>query len=165
MRSTLCLATTLLLLLTYLHPTQAIDCFGWSVTKRVNYLEVLPMMMYYDHVNWINLDPLKTCTFKTFEAVFLKTFSSNLIVSYQPYKEVDFKCALESTTATAYKNTTWLYSNHILQDSPDICGFLVTVQNNHTTQPQMFQVIRTNAMLVKASAVAIVGMLSLYLSL
>ncbi|TNV86459.1 hypothetical protein FGO68_gene16457 [Halteria grandinella] len=130
----------------------ATDCFSWSVTKRVNYMEVLPLMIYYDQINWINLDPQQTCTFRTYEAVFLKTFSSNL--------------TLASATATPYKNLTWLYSNHILAESPDVCGFLVTVQNNHTSQAKMFQVIRTSAMLVKASAVAIVGAISaLYLSL
>lgn len=146
--------------------TQAADCFGWSVTKRVNYLEVLPLMIYYDHVNWINLDSRSACTFKTYEAVFIKTTSPDLVVSYQTYKEKDFLCTLNTTTAAPYKNATWLYSNHNLQMEPDICGFLVMVQNTNTTEAKMFQVIRTSAMLIKASAVAVIGALSaIYLSL
>lgn len=58
------------------------DCFAWSVTKRADYLEVLPLILYYDRVNWINLDATKTCTYKTFEATFLKFYSNDLSASY-----------------------------------------------------------------------------------
>ena len=111
----------------------AVDCYGWSVTKRVSYLEILPMLIYYDQINWINVDPSRTCTFRTTEAVFMKLSSSDLVVSYQPYKEVNFKCTLQTTPAVGYTNATWMYANHILSASPDICGFLVTIQNTNTT--------------------------------
>ncbi len=58
------------------------DCFAWSVTKRADYIEVLPLLLYYDHVNWINLDATKTCTYKTFEATFLKFYSNDFSASY-----------------------------------------------------------------------------------
>ena len=96
-------------------------------------MEVLPLVLYYDQINWINLDPQRTCTFRTTEAVFMKMYTSDLIVSYQPYKEVNFKCTLQNTPAVTYNNQSWIYANHVLATSPDICGFLVTVQNNHTT--------------------------------
>ena len=58
------------------------DCFGWSITKRASYMELLPQMLYYDKVNWINLDPNRTCTMKVTEAVFLKLYNSNMVASY-----------------------------------------------------------------------------------
>ncbi len=125
------------------------------------------MLIYYDQINWINLDPSRTCTFRTSEAVFMKLYASDLLVSYQLYKEVDFKCVLQDATpAVGYKNATWMYSNHVLADTPDICGFLVTIQNTNTTSSKMLQIIRTNAELLKSSVIAIVGAVSaLYIGL
>ncbi len=159
MKSVICL--TLLIALTLLPESSAVDCFGWSYTKRVRYLEVLPMLLYYDKVNWINLDPSRTCTFKTHEALFLKLYTSDITATYQPYKEVGVKCQLDTnTTAKPFTNSTWIYSNHILQPSPDTCGYLVTLTNSNTTTTSMFQVIRTNAVKLFAtiSAVAVVGL-------
>ena len=72
----------LLLLLSLLPLSQAVDCFGWSVTKRVSYMEVLPQLLYYDEVNWINLDAQRSCTFKSKQDVFLKLYGKDLTASY-----------------------------------------------------------------------------------
>ena len=68
-------AAQAVLLMAALSAVQAIDCFGWSVTRRVNYLEIVPMLLYFDHVDWINLDPGYTCTFKSTQSVFLELYS------------------------------------------------------------------------------------------
>ena len=118
---------TALLSVTLLPQASAVDCFGWSVTKRVNFMEMLPMLLYYDQINWINLDPSRTCTFRTTEALFMKLYTSDLVVSYQPYSEKNFKCTLQTTPAVAYKNLTWMYANHVLAPTPETCGYLVTI--------------------------------------
>ena len=61
----------------------ATDCFAWSITKRASTMEILPTLIYYDKVDWINLDATKTCSFKTFEAVMIKTYSSDISITYQ----------------------------------------------------------------------------------
>ena len=52
----------------------SVDCFAWSWTKRASYVEFLPQMVYFDQVDWINLNPTRSCTFKSTEAVFLKLY-------------------------------------------------------------------------------------------
>ena len=75
----------------------ATDCFGWSFTKRANYMEMLPSLLYYDQVNWINLDPSRACTFRTYEAVFLSLLSPDLTAQYQVYKKPESgKCELQA---------------------------------------------------------------------
>ncbi len=106
----------LLVAFSFLEEFQASDCFGWSITKRANYMELLPQLLYYDQVNWINLDPNRTCTFKTYEAVFLQLINKNLTASYQVYRENSQtgKCILSNQAAKPFRNNTWLYSNHKL---------------------------------------------------
>ncbi len=38
------------------------DCLSWGVTKRADYLEILPLLMYYPRINWININPSSSCT-------------------------------------------------------------------------------------------------------
>ena len=94
--------TTLLVLLPL--RSSASDCFGWSITKRANYMELLPQLLYYDQVNWINLDPNRTCTFKTYEAVFVQLLNKNLSASYQVFREDSQtgKCLLTTQAAQPY---------------------------------------------------------------
>ena len=155
-------ATAFFLLSTLAVAVQGIDCFGWSVTRRVNYLEVVPMLLYFDHVDWINLDPGYTCTFRTNQAVFLQLYSSNLTASYQEYKySDDFVCALNTTqVAQKFANQTWHYSNDALSADPKVCGYLVTIQNKDVRKANMFQVIRTGAELLKQSLLLITAAVS-----
>ncbi len=91
-------AAQVVLFLAAFNAVQAIDCFGWSVTRRVNYLEIVPMLLYFDKVDWINLDPGFTCTFKSTQSVFLQLYSANLTASYQVYEYGDnFACKLNQT--------------------------------------------------------------------
>ena len=62
--------------------TYASDCFSWSVTKRANYLEILGASMFYDQINWINLDAAKTCSFSTYGDASLRFYSNDLSASY-----------------------------------------------------------------------------------
>ena len=41
----LCLS---LLVLSFASTIQCSDCFGWSITKRANYMELLPQLLFYD---------------------------------------------------------------------------------------------------------------------
>ena len=41
----LCLSLLVLLLA---NTIQCSDCFGWSITKRANYMELLPQLLFYD---------------------------------------------------------------------------------------------------------------------
>ena len=107
----LCLALVLLMLA---QKTQASDCFAWSITKRASYMELLPQLLYFDQVNWINLDPSRTCTFRTQEAVFVELLNPNLTATYQTYMGGSGRCSLSTDAAKPYKNGTWMYSNHIL---------------------------------------------------
>ncbi len=77
----------LMVMLNLIQPARSVDCFGWSWTKRSSYMEMLPQLLYYDKVDWINLDPGRTCTFKTTEAVFVQLLHKNLTATYQVYKE------------------------------------------------------------------------------
>ena len=72
----------LFLSISYIEYVHAVDCFGWSWTKRASYVELLPSMIYFDQVDWINLNPTRSCTFKTTEAVFLKLYDKKLTASY-----------------------------------------------------------------------------------
>ena len=79
-------------------------------------MELLPQLLFYDQVNWINLDPSRTCTFRTYEGVFVELMNPNLTATYQSFKEQasTAKCVLSTDAAKPYKNGTWMYSNHIL---------------------------------------------------
>ena len=77
-------------------------------------MEMLPQLLYYDKVDWINLDPGRTCTFYSTEAVFLLLINKNLTATYQTYKDSMGKCSLTSDPAKQYVNGSWIYSNHIL---------------------------------------------------
>ncbi len=163
------LRSMLLLLLSALYfisPAQAVDCFGWSVTKRVSYLEVLPLLLYYDQVNWINLDPNRTCTFRTTEAVFLQLYSANLTASYQEYRSENFQCKLSTQPAQTFVNASWLYANDIFSTDSQVCAYYITVQNKNTRMAQMFQVIRTGAEALRNSVVAVTAIAAsvLYIS-
>ena len=37
-----------LVLLMLAQTTEASDCFGWSITKRASYMELLPQLLFYD---------------------------------------------------------------------------------------------------------------------
>ena len=133
-----------LIALSLLQTVQAVDCFGWSWTKRASYMEMLPQLLYYDKVDWINLDPGRTCTFFSTEAVFLLLINKNLTASYQTYRDSSGKCTLQGTSKP-YINGSWIYSNHILQESPDVCGFLTSITNPNAKGSAMFEVIRSAA--------------------
>ena len=139
------LSCACLVLLSLMQTAQATDCFGWSWTKRASYMEMLPQLLYYDKVDWINLDPGRTCTFFSTEAVFLLLINKNLTATYQTYKDTSGRCRLTTDPAKPYINGSWIYSNHILQDSPDVCGFLISIRNPNTVGSAMFEVIRSAA--------------------
>ena len=76
-----------IIIVTLTQTATASDCYGWSITKRAKFMELLPQLLFYDKVNWINLDPSRSCTFKTYEAVFIQLLSPNLQATYQTYKK------------------------------------------------------------------------------
>ena len=122
---------------------------------------MLPELLYYDQVNWINLDPTRTCTFSTYESVFVEMYSTSLQASYQTYNRNGAKCILNTSPAQLYTNQSWLYSNFVLESDPTVCGFFITLTNNSPNQEGMFQIIRTSALYIKTS---IVAMAALYIS-
>ena len=73
------------------------DCYAWSVTKRAKYMEVVPTLLYYDHVDWINLDPTKSCSFKTYEASMVKRYSTDVVITYQKFLQNGMTCELDAT--------------------------------------------------------------------
>ena len=72
----------LFLSMSLIKEVKSVDCFSWSWTKRSSYVEILPQMVYFDQVDWINLDPTRSCTFKSTEAIFLKLYDKKLSASY-----------------------------------------------------------------------------------
>ena len=145
----------LLLLLSLVKFSSTADCFGWSTTKRASYSEVLPLLLYFDSVNWINLNPTASCNFKSYGAVFLKFYSSDLSATYQKYQKSGTTCTLDSTSYT-YTSAEWLYSNDILANNVD-CGYYVTITNSNSAAAKMFSVIRTAAEYIKSSVGIITG--------
>ena len=88
------------------------------------------MLLYFNEVSWINLDPGRTCTFKATEGVFLELYSKNLTASYQEYmySPTTFACVLNQTKgAQKYANASWVYANDVLTQNPDICAHLITI--------------------------------------
>ena len=79
----------------------------------------------------------------------------NLTASYQAFKDQKGtgKCVLSEEPAKPYQNGTWKYSNHILQEAPNICGYLVSITNTGTARSAMFSVIRSAAEALQSGTV------------
>ena len=154
-------ACLLFILGLFSYSAKATDCFSWSVTKRAEYLDVLGSLMYYDMINWINLDASKTCSFSAYGDTNVKFFSNDLTATYQEfYKADDLSCTLDTETYDI-SNYQWLYSQSLFAD-PTLCGFRLSITNGHVSEAQMFQVIRTNAELLKSSFALIASVFTMF---
>ena len=155
-------AFTFLMSALFYHAAATPDCYDFTVTKiDRNYLEMLPLMMYYNHVDWLTIQGNSNCAFYTYEDVFFQSYDPNVSGVYFKFiKGTSLSCTLDNTMYT-YPNGTWLYSNSILAD-PTICGYYVGVANSGTTTG-MFEIIRTNAMFISLSLFSVMLILSLQL--
>ncbi len=59
------------------------DCYDFTVTKiKRDYLEVLPLLMYYNKVDWMTLEPNSNCAFYTYGDVFFKAYDTGIAGIY-----------------------------------------------------------------------------------
>lgn len=78
MKGTLILA---LLLITETLATP--DCYDFSVTrKRADFMEFLPLVMFYNKVDWLELDAGQNCAFYTYGNVHFKSYNSSVVGIY-----------------------------------------------------------------------------------
>ena len=126
------------------------DCYDFSVTsKKTDYLEVLPSLLFYRQVDWLMLESGQNCGFYTYGDVFLKSYDADVSGIYFVFKKgASLTCNLDSTKHD-YTNSKWLYANS-LNAASDVCGYYVGVANSGSTA-KMFQVIRTAADTLKWS--------------
>ena len=91
------------------------DCYDFSVTQvKANYLEILPTLLYFNHVDWMLLDPGQNCAFYTYGDVFFKAYDADVVAIYFKFtKGSGLTCTLDATIAD-FKTTTWLYSNTMM---------------------------------------------------
>lgn len=134
---------TLLCLLLLLPLALAGDCFTWRVSKKSPYLELLPTAVFYDQVDWINLDPSASCTVNTFGDSVVRFYSGELSAKYQKYKFGKDGCTLEPTSYT-YTPREWLYATSYFSE-PLVCGHFITITNNNAFEGKMFSIVRTAA--------------------
>ncbi|CDW71452.1 UNKNOWN [Stylonychia lemnae] len=126
------------------------DCYDFSVTKIIrDYMEIVPMFLYYNQVDWIVIQGGASCGFYTYGDVFYKSYSDKLQgVYFRFYKGNDLQCNLNNNIVT-FKNESWIYSNSIPANQ-ELCGYYVGVANSGT-EPAKFTIIRTSAILLKMS--------------
>jgi hypothetical protein len=74
-------------------------------------------------------------------------------------KTLGSTCQLENKLQT-FNNGSWLYANSLYAD-PTICGYFVGIANAGSAN-QTVQIIRSSATLLKASALLLLGALSLF---
>jgi hypothetical protein len=79
------------LILALLFASQVIatpDCYDYSVTrKRTDYMEFLPLVMFYNKVDWMELDPGQNCAFYTYGDVFFKSYNTSVVgIHFKFYK-------------------------------------------------------------------------------
>ena len=93
------------------------DCYDFSVTKlNRDYMEVVPLFLYYNSVDWLTIQGNSNCGFYTYGDVFYKGYSDKLQgVYFKFYKGDDLTCNLDNTLLN-FKNETWIYSNSIQAD-------------------------------------------------
>jgi hypothetical protein len=55
------------------------DCYDFTVTQvKKNYLEILPELIYFGHVDWLMLDAGQNCAFYTYEDVWFKAYDPQI---------------------------------------------------------------------------------------
>lgn len=56
------------------------DCYDFTVTSlNKDYMEFLPMMAYYNKIDWLTIEPGKNCAFYTYGNVFFKSYNPNVV--------------------------------------------------------------------------------------
>ena len=106
------------------------DCYDFTQTKRkTNYMEVLPLMMYYNKVDWLSINGNNAqCGIYTYGDVFFKSYHEKVTANYFVYKKMDgVTCTLDTNMYTMESNT-WLYANSMMADQT-VCGYFVGVIN------------------------------------
>ena len=62
-------------LLLILRVTATPDCYDFSVSNlRDDYFEVLPKLLFYGQVDWLELQSGRNCAFYTYGDVFFKSY-------------------------------------------------------------------------------------------
>jgi hypothetical protein len=135
------------------------DCYDYSVTAVApNYMEILPMFLYFGQVNWLTIEPGQNCGFYTYGDVFFKSNSSDVTGIYFYYlKGHNLDCSLDASIQN-FPNSTWLYASSMMANQ-DICGYYVGVANQGSNT-DMFTIIRTGAELLKWPVMALLATLS-----
>jgi hypothetical protein len=105
------------------------DCYDFSVTElRDDYIEVLPLLIYYGQVDWLKLKTGNNCGFYTYKDVFFQSYDSSLSAIYFTFMKGDnLQCNLDNTLRN-FPSQTWLYANSVQADA-DVCGYFVGVAN------------------------------------
>ena len=66
------------------------DCYDFTVTKlKKDYMEIVPLMAYYNHVDWLTLEANSNCAFYTYGNVFFKSYSEDLSAIYFTFYKAD----------------------------------------------------------------------------
>ena len=74
-----------ILVILLINPSSARDCFSWTVTKRANYIEILPALMYWPKITYMMLDSQASCSFIAKRDAFANSYSSQIVSTYQGY--------------------------------------------------------------------------------
>ena len=93
------------------------DCYDFTVTQlRKDYTEILPLMVYYNHIDYLTIDPGANCAFYTYGNTFFKSYNTSIVgIHFNFMKGSNLQCTLDNTLRT-FSSETWLYANSMLAD-------------------------------------------------
>ncbi len=120
------------------------DCYDESVSRKVpGYMDVLPSLLYYGQVDYMEIDAGANCAYYTYRDTLFRSYSSSITgIYFVFYKGDDYQCNLDNSLES-YPEGKWLYANTFFAD-PSVCGYFVGIANSGA-ESGMFQIIRTSA--------------------
>ena len=138
------------------------DCYDESVSRRVpGYMDVLPSLMYYGQVDYMEIDAGANCAYYTYRDTLFRSYSESITgIYFVFYKSDDYQCVLDNNLEN-YPEDKWLYANTFFAD-PSVCGYYVGVANGGV-ESGMFQLIRTSAEALRITLTATALIAATYL--